>query len=208
MSKYEGMSSEYLRETYVPDVYQPTIYAIDYDRLREAGITLLSFDIDDTIAPLETFRPDRGAVTRFESLKSRGFTVVLLTNAGNVRAAGFAEKLGIPGQYIARAEKPLTRSFEELQKRCGVEKSRMAHVGNSMKMDVAAGNVFGITTCLVRNIGVLQAGLDLVRRGHKDGHFLREELQRRDIWRKHHKYERGDQYYQLGDAPGYRRREE
>lgn len=208
MSKYEGMSSEYLRETYIPDVYQPTIHAIDYGRLRDAGIALLSFDIDDTIAALENFRPDKTAVIRFESLKRMGFTVVLLTNAGDARAAEFAERLGIPGQYIAKAEKPLMRSFEELQKRYGAEKSQMAHVGNSMKMDVAGGNVFGITTCLVRNIGVLQTGLDMVRQGHKDGHGLRKELRERGLWRKHHKYEKGDQYYQLGEVPAYRQREE
>lgn len=207
MSKYEGMSSEYLRETYIPDVYQPTIHAIDYDRLKEAGITLLSFDIDDTIAPLENFRPDKTAVTRFESLKSKGFMVALLTNAGTARAAEFAEKLGIPGQFIASAEKPLMRSFEELQKRYGAEKSQMAHIGNNMKMDVAGGNVFGITTCLVRNIGILQVGLDMVRKGHKDGHNLRKELKDRGLWRKHHKFEKGDQYYQLGESPAYRQRE-
>ena len=34
---------------YVPDVYQEDIYRIDYARLKENGIKLISFDIDDTI---------------------------------------------------------------------------------------------------------------------------------------------------------------
>ena len=208
MGKYEGMSSEYLRETYIPDVYQPTIHAIDYSRLREAGITFLSFDVDDTIAPLEKLGPDKDAVLLFETLKAKGFTVVLLTNASAARAAEFAGRLGIPGQYIARAEKPLTKNFEELQKRFGVEKGQMAHVGNNIKADVASGNVFGVTTCLVRNIGILQNALDIVSRCRKEGHGLREELRERGLWRKHHLYERGDQYYQLGEVPAYRKREE
>ena len=207
MSKYTGMSDEYLGD-YIPDVYQPTIHAIDYDRLREAGITFLSFDLDDTIAALEQSKPDKDAVLLFERLKAKGFTVVLLTNAWDARAAEFARRLGIPEQYIANAEKPLNKNFEELQRRFGVEKGQMAHVGNNIKADVASGNVFGVTTCLVRNIGLLQTGIDLVTKGHKEGHTLREELKERGLWRKHHKYERGDQYYQLGETPAYREREE
>ena len=34
---------------YVPDVYQEDIYRIDYARLKENGVKLISFDIDDTI---------------------------------------------------------------------------------------------------------------------------------------------------------------
>lgn len=32
---------------------------------------------------------------------------------------------------------------------------------------------------------------------------IREELFKRGIWRKHHKYLNNDQYYQFGDKPGY-----
>ena len=34
---------------YIPDVYQKDIYQIDYQRLWNQGIRLISFDIDDTI---------------------------------------------------------------------------------------------------------------------------------------------------------------
>lgn len=209
MDPFKTMSDDYLRKNYVPDVYQKDIYAIEYEKLRAAGIKLLSFDVDDTLAPLEDVAPPKSATTLFENLKSMGFEVILLTNARDSRAGSFAKKLGIPGQYIARAEKPATVHFSELQSICGLERSQMAHIGNSITDDVAGGNAFGITTCLVRRVGNLTwwGGKIAVLVGRNEGHELREELKKRGIWRKHHKYEGGDQYYQLGEEPPYRRKD-
>lgn len=150
MSNFKDMPDEFLRRNYVPDVYQPSIYKIDYQKLWDAGIRFLSFDIDDTIADLVNPNPPKEAKTLFERLKAEGFAVMLLSNAWDNRAANFAEKLGIEGKYIARAEKPLTSHFAKLQEICGLEKGQMAHIGNSIMDDVAGGNVFGVTTCLVR----------------------------------------------------------
>ncbi len=43
-----ALSDEQL-QLYIPDVYQKDIYQIDYQRLWDQGIRLISFDIDDTI---------------------------------------------------------------------------------------------------------------------------------------------------------------
>lgn len=203
MSKFKDMPDDYLRHNYVPDVYQPSIYKIDYQKLKDAGIKLLSFDIDDTIADLVELNPPKEAKTLFEHLKAMGFDVMLLSNALDNRAANFAKKLGIEGKYIARAEKPLISHFSKLQETYGLEKSQMAHIGNSIMDDVAGGNVFGITTCLVRRAGVIAGLPQKVPGVETTGQKLRKELKKRGIWRKHHKYYDGDQYYQLGETPGY-----
>lgn len=202
MSKYKDMTNEFLRNNYVPDVYQKSIYAIDYEKLKTCGIKLISFDIDDTIAALEKSDPPKAAITLFENLKNMGFDLMLITNARDSRGKHFGEALGV--DYMARAEKPRTTHFQEIQDRYGLEKKQMAHVGNSTTNDVAGGNAFGITTCLVRNIG------NLVKVGTKmkglfaktEGQELREELKSRNIWRKHHKDQDNDQYYQLGETQG------
>ncbi len=46
--KLAALSDVQLR-LYIPDVYQKDIYQIDYQRLWNQGIRLISFDIDDTI---------------------------------------------------------------------------------------------------------------------------------------------------------------
>lgn len=203
MSKFHDMSDDYLRRTYVPDVYQPSIYKIDYQKLKDAGITFISFDIDDTIAGLTDPNPPKEAKTLFESLKRMGFEVVLLSNTWDARASNFAKKLGLGGAYVARAEKPLTAHFAELQADYGLEKSQMAHVGNSMRDDIAGGNAFGVTTCLVRRVGTVSGLVKLIPGVKTEGQKLRKEMLERGIWCKHHQRVKGDQYYQLGDLPGY-----
>lgn len=97
MSKFKDMSDEFLKRNYVPAVYQPSIYKIDYQKLKDAGIKFLSFDIDDTIADLVEPNPPKEAKTLFENLKNMGFEIMLLSNTWDERAANFAEKLGIKG---------------------------------------------------------------------------------------------------------------
>lgn len=203
MSKFKDMPDDYLRRNYVPDVYQPSIYKIDYQKLKDAGIKFISFDIDDTIAALEDPNPSKEAITLFEDLKNMGFELMLLTNARNSRAENFAERLGIKGRCISRAKKPLTTHFQTMKDQSGMEKSQMAHVGNSMRDDVAGGNAFGIVTCLVRRVGKLaKVGAFVPGTGPKT-RDLKLELKNRGIWRKHHKNIKGDQYYQLGEQPQY-----
>lgn len=128
---------------------------------------------------------------------------MLLSNTWDDRVANFAEKLGIEGKYIPQAEKPLVSHFIRMQELCGLEKSQMAHIGNSLMDDVAGGNVFGVITCLVRRAG-FTSGLPQKIPGVKTkGQKLRKELKKRGIWRKHHKYQDGNQYYQFGETPGY-----
>lgn len=207
MSNYhfETKSDEDLRREYVPDVYQKDIHMIDYQKLKDAGIKLISFDIDDTIVSLETSKASKEDKILVQHLKNMGFKVVLLTNARDTRGAYFSKSLDV--DYIARAEKPLSKNFQILQELYGVEKSQMAHVGNSQMNDVAGGNLFGIITCMVRNIGWLENMKEDIWQtlGKNEGHDLRKVLKSRNVWRKHHKNIKGDQYYQFGEIPAYQK---
>lgn len=205
---------------YVPDVYQEDIYRIEYARLKENGIKLLSFDIDDTIDDsfinkfetnfpgLTVSMPDK-ARELVRSLKDMGFTVVLLTNAQQELADGACKDLGAD-YCVARARKPETSGFEAIASKYGVDNSQMAHIGNSMRADIAGGNKYGVTTCLVRRAGTSMKLVKFVSKTlgvPTKGHLIREKLLERGLWRKHHVCRPGDQYYQLGEEPEYRRQE-
>ena len=152
----ERMTDDELRR-FVPDVYQKNIYKIDYRKLKERGIRLISFDIDDTIndvlfnnlqarIPGGKLTMSADARDLFRELKEMGFTVTLLTNAHTKIAQDTCEDLQADG-YIARADKPDTRNFLRTMERYGAEPSQTAHVGNSMRQDIAGGNLAGVTTC-------------------------------------------------------------
>ena len=203
-NNFKTMTDEYLQRNYVPNVYQRNIYAIDYQKLKEAGVKLISFDIDDTIAALVAPDPPKEAITLFQNLKNMGFELMLLSNACDPRASYFAEKLGIKGRYIARADKPDTTHFQIMQDQCRVEKNQMAHVGNSIQDDVAGGKSFGIITCMVRRVGKIGALPNLNPLVPTPSQMLREELKDRGLWFKHHVLVPDDQYYQLGELPKYK----
>ncbi len=204
MSEYKHMSDDYLRKTYVPDVYQESIFSVDFDLLRKHGVKVLSFDIDGTIAKLHDHHPPKEIVSLFATLKNKGFEIYLLTNNhSDSRAEKFSERLGV--DCIYHAHKPCIDGLEEIRNRyfqkyhTTLPKDKMAHVGNSIVSDVAVGNTFGTMTVLVRHMGT---GSKIIA---NDGRRLRHELKDRGIWRKHHKYEDDDQYYQLGEIPHYKR---
>lgn len=189
---------------YVPNVYQQSIYLddpchIDFDRLKANGIKFLSFDIDDTIVGLkQRLTVSQKTIDLFKNLK-KDFKVILFSNGSPDRVELVAKELGI--EYIARAGKPDMETFQKMKDHFGFRVSEMAHIGNNLIDDVRGGNMFGITTCLVRSESMLTNIPSIL--GFIRGKYLKKVLQERDIWRKHHKYEENDQYYQLGDWPIY-----
>ena len=40
-------------DNFIPDMYQKSIYHIDYDKLKEDGIKCLLFDLDNTCIPFK-----------------------------------------------------------------------------------------------------------------------------------------------------------
>lgn len=211
-AELDGFSDNDLM-VFVPDIYQKNIYKIDYRKLKEKGVKLISFDIDDTITDsirnkakgalhVKVTMP-RDAKELFQELKAMGFKVVLLTNTKASIAKDVCDELQADG-YIAKADKPETKNFEKLMSEYGVEPSQMVHVGNSMRQDIVGGNRAGVTTCLVRRAGYSLKVVKFFMKGtglRTKGHLVRQKLLERGLWRKHHKDVKGDQYYQLGELP-------
>ena len=209
--KLGQMPDDELSAAYIPDVYQKDIYRIDYEILKARGIKLISFDMDDTAADSEAGEPSQTAIVLFRDLKRMGFAVALLTNGKDAEGKKFAEKLG--ADYAAEAKKPYSTVFKavafdyEEQHKEFLERSQMAHVGSHFSKDIMGGNTFGITTCLVRRAGKRGKPVAGIAKlvGVNENHIVRAELKNRGLWYAHHQYEKGDQYYQLGEEPGYRR---
>lgn len=187
------------RQRYVPDVYQSNIGNINYIKLKEAGVKLLSFDIEGTLVGKDVSVPSEKIISLFKELKKEGFKCILLSDNMEM-AKQFMDVLGVPcaitiiGTDVIDLQRILERYASE-----GIKKNQMAHIGNELKEDVFNGNKLGIITCLVRKAysggkkGKLKSTeKELIKKLEKHGDFYR-----------HHKYEKGDQYYQYGECPGY-----
>ena len=206
-NKYAQIKDEELIRVYVPDVYTESLLGIDYNQLKDRGIKLISFDMDDTLAGGLDLTLSRKIITKFELLKSEGFELMIISNNGSKKVEKFADDLEI--EFIKNAEKPKGKCFVEAINKYNrkhnesITVKNMAHVGDSMLNDVAGAKVSGVVSCLVRkesNIGGFWGAVF-----DKSEHELREVLKERGIWRKHHKSGKGHdtQYYQLNE--GYKR---
>ena len=64
-------------EKYVPDIYQKSIYYINYDKLYKKGIRCIIFDLDNTISPPFVKKPTKRLKKLFDELKDKGFKIII-----------------------------------------------------------------------------------------------------------------------------------
>ena len=72
-------------EEYIPDIYQKSIYTINYEKLIDRGIKCLLFDLDNTIAPIGVKEPTKKVKELFDDLKKMGFKIIIFSNSGSKR---------------------------------------------------------------------------------------------------------------------------
>ena len=66
---------------FIPDMYQKSIYHIDYDKLWEDGIRCILFDLDNTCVPYKDKVPNKKLIDLIETLKDMDFKVIIFSNA-------------------------------------------------------------------------------------------------------------------------------
>ena len=64
---------------FYPSIYNKNILNINYEKLKEKGIKLLIFDLDNTIISYETNELDKEVIHLFKKLK-KDFKIVVLSN--------------------------------------------------------------------------------------------------------------------------------
>jgi HAD superfamily phosphatase (TIGR01668 family) len=136
-----------LLESFVPNLYVESIYAIDFQRLRKNGLKSIIVDLDNTL--VETKR--RYATDRLmhwlQEAKDAGLNVMIVSNNTKLRVSTFSAPLGIP--YIHTAKKPLNHAFKKALKTLQSDKSETAVIGDQLLTDVFGGNRMGMFTILV-----------------------------------------------------------
>lgn len=134
-------------DNFVPDIYQKSIYHIDYEKLLDNGITCILFDLDNTCVPYKDKEPNSKLINLFEDLKDKGFKLIIFSNATKRRISPFKKVLNV--DCLARAGKPRRRSFLKVLKLFNLKLSEVAIIGDQLFKDILGGNKVGITTVLV-----------------------------------------------------------
>ena len=134
-------------DNFVPDMYQKSIYFINYEKLLDDGIKCLLFDLDNTCVPYKIKEANDKLVELFDNLKDMGFKLIIFSNATRKRIAPFKKKLNV--DCLARAHKPSRRSFMKIIKLFNYDLSEVAIIGDQLYKDILGGNKAGIMTILV-----------------------------------------------------------
>lgn len=136
-----------------PDFLFDSIYAIDPQRLRARGVTLLLADLDNTLAPYTEKAPSPQVRAWKEQLAAAGVTLFILSNSRKPgRAQRYAQALGVP--YEGHAGKPKSGGFLRAMERMHAAPAETAIVGDQIFTDILGGNRAGVLTLMVRPIAL------------------------------------------------------
>ena len=134
-------------DKFIPDMYQKSIYHIDYDKLQDNGIKCLLIDLDNTCVPYQDKEPNKKLIDLFETLKDMDFKIIIFSNALKGRIKPFKDVLNV--DCLARANKPYKKNFLKVIKLFNYDLSEVAIIGDQLYTDILGGNKVGIKTILV-----------------------------------------------------------
>ena len=120
--------------------------------LKEQHITLLLSDLDFTLAPKSTRRPDQALRDWIAGLEAAGIAFMIVSNnRSGTRVTEFCADLGVP--YQGRAGKPSTRGLEAAMARAGADRAHTAMLGDKLLTDMLAANRAGVLALMVEPLG-------------------------------------------------------
>lgn len=137
-------------DSFIPDMYKKSIFAIDYQSLKQRGIKCLIFDLDNTIAPINITNPEKEVKDLFADITLLGFKIILLSNASKARVKPFKEKLNVDSSY--HSKKPLKKKYKKIMFLYDFKQNEIACIGDQLLTDILGANQMGFLSILVNPI--------------------------------------------------------
>jgi len=172
-------------EKYIPDIYQKSIYSINYDALYSRGIRCLLIDLDNTIAPITVKEPNKKTKELFDMLKMKGFKVIIFSNSPRPRVKPFKDILDV--DCCANAGKPFKKKYKKILEEYKLAVASVACIGDQLLTDIKGGNKMGLTTILVNPIGAKERFVTKLNRYFEKKIF--HKLRANDLFTKGKYYE-------------------
>ena len=172
-------------EKYVPDIYQKSIYTVDYSKLLSRGIKCILFDLDNTLVPPHSYDLPQKAKDLIISLKQKGFKVIIFSNSPKIRVKTFRDFFDVDSIHCAC--KPLQGKFKKMIRDYGFQVNEVAIIGDQLLTDIVGGNKAGITTILVNPISKKDHIFSML--GRKIEKRKMKQLRNRDLFCKDRFYD-------------------
>lgn len=133
-----------------PNMYKKNIFEIDYQKLREQGITCLIFDLDNTLGLIEHEKCPAKTKRLLKELQ-KDFLILISSNNTRKRIKPYLKDLGIGG--VAFSLKPSILGLRKIRHNYNLKKKEMVMIGDQIVTDVLSGNRYKIMTILVDPLG-------------------------------------------------------
>ncbi len=133
-----------------PNMYKKNIFEIDYNKLKEQGITCLIFDLDNTLGLIEHEKCPLKTKKLLKELQ-KDFLILISSNNTKKRIAPYLKDLGIGG--VAFSLKPSTKGLRKIKNHYNLNKKEMVMIGDQIVTDILSGNRYKIMTILVDPLG-------------------------------------------------------
>ena len=133
-----------------PNMYYKSIFDIKYNILKDRGIKVLIFDLDNTVVLVDEKEPN-DKVKELISKLSKDFKIFIASNNYKDRVRRVGDSLNVHAFYLIR--KPSKKIKKLLLKKCTVEMNEVAVIGDQVMTDIFMGNRLGMHTILVDPMG-------------------------------------------------------
>ena len=124
---------------FFPDVYQKSIYTINYEKLKENGIKCILFDLDNTCVPYVDRVPTKKLKNHFDKLEDMGFKVIIFSNSPKERLKPFKKELNV--DCCPKAGKPKKTKFLKVLKTYNYDLSEVSIIGDQLITDIYGGKM-------------------------------------------------------------------
>lgn len=129
--------------------YVASLPLVDVDDLVRDGVRLVLLDRDNTCVPRDAKVAPAEVTAWLDRARAAGLTLCMVSNNFHTsHVSRTARELGV--DFVDHAMKPLPVALRRAMRRAGVGPEATVMVGDQVYTDVAAGNLAGVRTILVR----------------------------------------------------------
>ncbi|WP_459994934.1 YqeG family HAD IIIA-type phosphatase [Marinitoga arctica] len=135
---------------YVPIPYEhhPSIFDIDYIKLKKLGFTTILFDYDFTLAPWKQ-QIDNKTLNLFNKLHGLGFKLAVVSNGPEKRINNVKEKTCGKVKIFWKMKKPFSKKLKKVLEDLNSTPKETVLIGDLFFTDILVGNKNGLYTILV-----------------------------------------------------------
>lgn len=168
---------------YLPDIYKKNIFDINYSKLKKKDIKCLIFDLDNTLAFIDSTKVEDKVKELITKLK-KDFLVVIVSNSPKKRVSKFSEDLGVDSYPFAL--KPTIRTLKKIKSKYNLESKNIAIIGDQFITDMGYGYKGNITKIFVDPLAVKDLKITNINR------YLEEKIMNK--YSKNNLFKKGKYY--------------